>query len=488
MSELSFATATEIAQGVAHKHFSTTEITTHFLQRIKELNSRTNSFVTVTEEYALRRSKELDAAQARGDKLGILHGVPVAIKDLGDSLEGVRSTFGSIPMENFIAKETTSYIQKLVDAGAVIVGKTNSPEFGHKGITDNYVSGATSTPFDLTKNSGGSSGGSAAAVADGLVPIAQGSDGGGSVRIPAAWCGTYAIKPSFGRIAEVARPNAFALDTPFVSIGPISRTVNDSALMLSAMAGSDLRDPYSLPNPEKDLAVINKLNHRKIRVAFSADMGGFPVDEEIAKVTRNAIDKLQDAGMSVDEVSMKLPASPYELSQLWVRSMGLLYTDAFAGFKNLGYPLLAKHRESISPYLVDSLERVQMRSAVQVREDQRLRTQVYDVIAEVFDSYDFLLSPTLAINPVPNLVGGNTRVPSHINGVEIEPSIGWCLTFFMNFTGNPAASIPSGFTKDGLPVGLQIAGKRHDDWGVLSFSRFWEELQPWVSSYPLNRK
>lgn len=488
MSELNFASATELARGISNKTYSTTEITSHFLKRIKELNARTNSFVTITEEYALERAKELDSVQARGEKLGVLHGVPVAIKDLGDALKGVRSTFGSIPMQNFVATETTSYIQKLIDAGAVIVGKTNSPEFGHKGITDNYISGATSTPFDLTRNSGGSSGGSAAAVADGLVPIAQGSDGGGSVRIPSAWCGTYAIKPSFGRIAEVARPNAFALDTPFVSIGPISRSVGDSALMLSAMAGFHSRDPYSLPNPEKDLAKINPIDPRKIRVAFTPDMGGFPVDEEITRVTRNAVETLRAAGVLVEEVQLKLPASPYDLSQLWVRLMGLLYTDAFAGFSSLGYRLLSEHKKSLTPYLVESLERTKFRSAIQVREDQRLRSQVYDMITEVFDSSDFLLSPTLGINPVPNLPDGHTAVPSHINGVEIEPSIGWCLTYFMNFTGNPAASIPSGFTKEGLPVGLQIIGKRHDDWGVLSLSRFWEQLQPWIDSYPLNRK
>lgn len=488
MSELNFASATEIAQGISNKVYSASEITTHFLKRINELNPRTNSFVTITGEYALKRAKELDRAQAQGEKLGVLHGVPVAIKDLGDALEGVRSTFGSVPMQNFVATETTSYIQKLIDAGAVIVGKTNSPEFGHKGITDNYVSGATSTPFDLTRNSGGSSGGSAAAVADGLVPIAQGSDGGGSVRIPSAWCGTYAIKPSFGRIAEVARPNAFALDTPFVSIGPISRTVSDSALMLSAMAGFHPRDPYSLPNAEKDLSIIDSINHRKIRIAFTPDMGGFPVDEEIKKVTRKAIETLQSAGVSIEEVSLKLPATPYELSQLWVRLMGLLYTDAFAGFSNLGYQLLSEHKNSLSPYLVESLEQTKLRGAVQVREDQRLRTQVYDLITDVFDRFDFLLSPTLAINPVPNLPDGKTTVPSHINGVEIEPSIGWCLTYFLNFTGNPAASVPSGFTKDGLPVGLQIVGRRHDDHGVLSLSRFWEQLQPWIHTYPLNRK
>jgi amidase/aspartyl-tRNA(Asn)/glutamyl-tRNA(Gln) amidotransferase subunit A len=484
--ELSFDSAVNIAEGIRKKKYSSVEVATYFLNRINSLNSQTNSFTTITDELALETARNLDALTAEGKSMGPLHGVPVGIKDLGDAVKGIRSTFGSVPMKDFIAPETACYVQKLVDAGAIIVGKTNSPEFGHKGITDNYVSGATSTPFDLSRNAGGSSGGSAAAVAAGLVPIAQGSDGGGSVRIPAAWCGVYAIKPSFGRIAEIARPNAFALSSPFVGIGPISRTVDDSALMLSVMSGSNPRDPFSLPDSPIDLSVVPDIDLRGLRIAYTPDMGGFPVDNEVAEVVKKSLEHFTRAGAIVEEVKIKLPVSPLELSHLWVRLMALLYRDGFTGFKEIGYDLLGEHQSSLTPIFMKSLLAVNDQSALNSREDQRIRTKVYDAINDAFAGFDFLLSPTLAISPVKNLPNGETKVPTHINGVEIEPAIGWCLTFLINFTGHPAASVPCGFTESHLPVGLQIIGKRHADDKVLALSKAFEKISPWAQSYPRN--
>ncbi len=484
--ELSFDSAVTIADGIRSKKYSSVEVATYFLNRINSLNSQTNSFTTITDDLALETARNLDVLTSEGKSMGPLHGVPVGIKDLGDAVKGIRSTFGSAPMKDFIATETACYVQKLVDAGAVIVGKTNSPEFGHKGITDNYVSGATSTPFDLSRNAGGSSGGSAAAVAAGLVPIAQGSDGGGSVRIPAAWCGVYAIKPSFGRIAEIARPNAFALSSPFVGIGPISRTVDDSALMLSVMSGSNPRDPFSLPDSPIDLSVVPDIDLRGLRIAYTPDMGGFPVDNEVAEVVKKSLENFTRAGAIVEEVKIKLPVSPFELSHLWVRLMALLYRDGFTGFKEIGYDLLGEHKSLLTPIFMKSLLAVNDQSALNSREDQRIRSKVYDAITDAFTGFDFLLSPTLAISPVKNLPNGGTEVPTHINGIEIEPAIGWCLTFLINFTGHPAASVPCGFTASKLPVGLQIIGKRHADDKVLALSKVFEKISPWAQSYPRN--
>lgn len=485
-NNLSFQSAVSIADGIQNKKYSSVEVATYFLNRINALNSQTNSFVTIIDDFALETAHHLDTLTAQGKRMGPLHGVPVAIKDLGDALVGVRSTFGSLPMKNFIAKETTSYVQSLINAGAVIVGKTNSPEFGHKGITDNYVSGATSTPFDLSKNAGGSSGGSAAAVAAGLVPLAQGSDGGGSVRIPAAWCGVYGIKPSFGRIAEVARPNAFALSSPFIGIGPLSRSVDDAALMLSVMAGPDARDPFSLPNSPLNLSVVSDIDLRGIRIAYTPDMGGFPVEKEVAEIVKKSLEHFINAGAIVEEVKIKLPVSPLDLSHLWVRLMALLYRDGFAGFKEIGYDLLGEHKSAITPIFMKSLIAVNEQSALNSREDQRIRSQVYDSVTDAFEGFDFMLSPTLALSPVDNLPNGLTTVPTHINGIAIEPAIGWCLTFLINFTGHPAASIPCGFTVSRLPVGLQIIGKRHADAEVLALSKAFERLSPWEHNYPRN--
>jgi Asp-tRNA(Asn)/Glu-tRNA(Gln) amidotransferase A subunit family amidase len=287
--QMSFMSATELAQLLRKREITAVEVADTFLRRIDDLNHETNAFVTVTHDLALDTARCCDEDAARGRFMGPLHGVPVAIKDLFDLRAGVRNTFGSLPLADYVAKETTVYIQRLEDAGAVIVGKTNAPEFGHKGITDNFVTGATSTPFDLSRNSGGSSGGSAAAVASGLVPLAQGTDGGGSLRIPAAWCGVYGYKPSFGRIPDVSRPDSAAATSPFISTGPIARSVRDAALMFSVMAGPHSRDPYSLPTHCEDWSAIEAGGLIGARVGFSPDLGGFPVDPEVADIVADAV-------------------------------------------------------------------------------------------------------------------------------------------------------------------------------------------------------
>jgi len=483
MSDLAYETAVNLAKRIRAKEFSSLEVTEYFLNRIDSINHKTNSFVTVTHDLAIDTAKKLDLLAASGQFKGPLHGVPIAIKDLGDARAGVRSTFGSAPMSKFIADTTTSYVQSLEDSGGVIVGKTNSPEFGHKGITDNYVTGATSTPFDLTRNSGGSSGGGAAAVAAGMVPLAQGSDGGGSVRIPAAWCGIFAIKPSFGRIAEISRPNAFALSSPFVGIGPMARTVRDSSLMLSVMAGTNQRDPFSLPDELQSFAEVSNLDLKKVRIAYSPNMGGFAVEDEIAQTVEKTVKELEGFGAIVEIVELNFPCSIFELSLLWKRLMALLYRDAFVSFKNMGYDLLGEHAKTLTPVFREMLDAVDNQSALETRTDQYLRTQVYDQIANIFDKFDFLISPTLSLSPVKNLPNGGTSIPKFINGIEIEPSIGWCLTFPINFTGNPAVSIPCGLTKSGLPIGMQIVGKRHADRALLGISATLEKCFPWDSTY-----
>jgi amidase/aspartyl-tRNA(Asn)/glutamyl-tRNA(Gln) amidotransferase subunit A len=480
-------TAVKLAESIRSKQISSVETTNYFLNLIDNLNFQTNSFVTVTHDLAIETAKKLDRDLANGKLHGVLHGVPVGIKDLGDAVAGVKSTFGSLPLRNFVPQHTAAYVQQLVNAGAIIVGKTNSPEFGHKGITDNYVTGPTSTPFDLTRNAGGSSGGSAAAVGAGMVPIAQGSDGGGSVRIPAAWCGVYGIKPSFGRISEIARPNAFALSSPFVGIGPLARTVDDAALMLSVMQGSNSGDPFSLPNTGENYSNLSALPFNRIKIAYSPDMGGFPIDNEVKLIVEKAINNLERAGAEIKIVNIVMPKSIFKLSELWVRLMALLFSDVMQSFKEVGFDLIKEYKDQLSPEFYTLVTKVFSTSAIDTRADQILRTQVYDALITTMSGFDFLLSPTLALSPIKNQPDGLTRVPASINGIPIEPSIGWCLTFPFNFSGHPAASIPCGFTKSGLPVGLQIVGNRHRDDQVLALSKSFETLMPWYDKYPFMR-
>ncbi len=484
-SDLFFISATQLAGLLRRREVTAVEVTDAFLRRIDDLNPETNSFVTVTHDAAMAAARHCDYEASRGRIVGSLHGVPVGIKDLFDFKAGVRNTFGSLPLADFVPTTTTPYVQRLEDAGAVVVGKTNAPEFGHKGITDNFVTGATSTPFDLTRNSGGSSGGSAAAVAAGLVPLAQGTDGGGSLRIPAAWCGVYGYKPSFGRVPDVARPDSSVHTNPFISAGPIARSVQDAALMLSVMAGPHDRDPFSLPSESQDCALVAEDGLRGARVAFSPDLGGFPVDADVAHVVATAIADIEAAGASVEHVAVELPADQFELSALWLRHCGLLYGTLVEAVESWsGVNLMRDHADRLTPAFRAVIEEAQRFTVHDIRRDMILRTAVQDTVQDVFDNYDFIVTPTLAVSPVTNAPDGTTVGPSRINGVAVDPSIGWCLTYPLNFTGNPAASVPCGLTAASLPVGMQVVGRRHADRAVLAASAALEVAAPWAHTYP----
>ncbi|HTO04330.1 MAG TPA: amidase, partial [Opitutus sp.] len=281
--------ATELARLIRAREVSPVEVVSSLFARIDAVNPRLNAFVHLFREEALAKAKAAEAAIASGRECGLLHGVPVAIKDLFDYRAGAPNTFGCKPLAGFIPDVTATYVQALEEAGAIIIGKTNTPEFGHKGITDNLLWGPTSTPFDLTRNAGGSSGGSAAAVAAGLVPLAQGSDAGGSIRIPAAWCGVYGYKASFGRVASVSRPDGFLSHTPFIHAGPLARSVEDAALMLNVMARHDPRDPFSLPAGGIDYVKASRRSIKGLKIAYSPDLDVFPVEEGVARVVEAAL-------------------------------------------------------------------------------------------------------------------------------------------------------------------------------------------------------
>src|SRR5437588_2528516 len=290
MSEdLCFMPATEMAARIRRRALSPVEAVEAFLTRIGTRNSAINAYVTVVADQARAAARAAERAVMSGAPLGPLHGLPIALKDLYDFKAGVRNTFGAKPLADYVPDSDATYVHRLEAAGAIVLGKTNTPEFGHKGVTDNLLVGPTSTPFAPGKNAGGSSGGSAAAVADGLAALAQGTDGGGSIRIPAAFCGVYGFKASWGRVAVATRPNAFGWHTPFVHSGPLARTVEDAALMLGVMAGPHPRDPYSLPD---DGTAYQAATHRSIgglRVAYSARFGDFPVDQQVHDVVRAAV-------------------------------------------------------------------------------------------------------------------------------------------------------------------------------------------------------
>jgi Asp-tRNA(Asn)/Glu-tRNA(Gln) amidotransferase A subunit family amidase len=481
-NDICYMSATKIAALIRARELSPVEVVEAFLARIDERNERTNAYVTVMAESAIASAKAAAAQVVSGDDIGPLHGVPIALKD-SVAVAGVRFTSGSRVFATHVPTASGIEHDRLVGAGAIVLGKTNLPEFAARGTTDNKLFGPTSTPFALGRNSGGSSGGSAAAVADCLAAAAQGSDGGGSIRIPAAWCGVYGLMGTYGRVPSFWRPNGFATHTPFINSGPLTRTVEDAALVMSVLTGPDPRDPLCLPSADEPLTDMNPGLTAGLRIGYCASVGGMPVEPEVAAVVENAVTAFESAGASVEPVDLAFPRPHYELAQTWLRFAAVLYATDAAVFLREGIDLLGEHRHDMAPEIVELIELGQRMSAVEYRLGDIARTEVLDVIERVFRQVDLIVSPTVSVVPVENADDNNTLGPSSIAGEAVDPAVGWTQTYPFNFTGNPAASIPAGLTQDGLPVGLQIVGRRFEEASVLAASAAFERVRPWQSAY-----
>jgi Asp-tRNA(Asn)/Glu-tRNA(Gln) amidotransferase A subunit family amidase len=482
-TKLCFLPATELAARIRRRDISPVEVVDAYLQRIEHRNPLINAYTLVLAEEARSAARAAERAVTGGLPLEPLHGVPIAIKDL-DDVAGVPTSMGSLAIRDRVPKKCALAVERLLAAGAIILGKTNTPEFGHKGITDNLRFGPTHTPWALGRNAGGSSGGSAAAVADGLAALAQGTDGGGSVRIPASFSGVVGFKASFGRIPSVTRPDAFLWGHPFVHIGPLARTVADAALMTDVMAGQHARDPLSLPGDRVDYSGSLGAQPDGLRIAYSPRLGNFPVDERVAAVIKSAATILGAQEGRVDEVELVMNAYHGDLAAVWVRTISVHYAAIARHLKDEGIDLLGAHADQLTPDFRAMLENGEKVSAVEHALDDVLRTRVHDGLEDVLNRYDVIISPTLAVPPVTNAEDGNTRGPSQINGEPVDPLIGWCMTYPINFTGHPAISVPAGLTTDGLPVGLQIIGRRHAEETVLAVAAAFERMHPWFASYP----
>ena len=480
--ELAYMNAVDLALRIRRRDLSPVEVADAFIARIDARNPSLNAFVYYGFEDARQQAQAAERALMSGEALGPLHGVPCALKDLFDFKPGWKSSFGGVrALKDFTPGFYCAFAERIEKAGAMLLGKTNSPVMGFRGTCDNYLFGPSRNPFDPSRNTGGSSGGSAAAVADGLVPFAEGTDGGGSIRIPASWCGVYGYKASFGRVPFYPRPNGFGGDTPFLFEGPITRTVEDAALALTALSGYDPRDPYSL-DEEVDFTAATRRAIRGWRIAYSPNFDVFPVDRGVAEVVANAVRAFEETGAHVEEVKVGIERPQRELSDLWCRLIMPLNLQTFEIFKQNGLDLLRDHRDDFPPEYLRWIEEGYRMSALDFFRDQEIRTEVYDSVQGVLNDYDLLITPTLACTAVENAEDGNTMGPSEVEGEAVDRLIGWCLTYLINFTGHPAASIPAGMA-DGLPVGMQIIGRRYADADVLAASAAFERLRPWHNTY-----
>ena len=486
--DVAYRSAVELVGAVASREVSPVEVMEATLRRVDEREPSLNAIVHKGFDEAMDSARSAEQALGKGESPGPLTGVPVVMKDLFDFKPGWPATFGGIPaMADFSVDGYCVWAERMEAAGAIIIGKGNSPALGFRGTCDNYLFGPSRNPFDTRLNSGGSSGGSAAVVADGLVPIAEGTDGGGSIRIPASWCGLVGYQPSAGRVPVMVRPNAFSGVSPFIYEGPITRNVADAALAMSVLAGPHPGDPFCLLD-KPDFASSLEGGIDGWRIAYSPDLGVYPVQSDVAAVVEEAVRAFEDAGAEVVEVDIDIDLDQRALSDLWCRLILPLSLDAFANLAEGGLDILGEHRADLPPEFLYWADYVAQMSVMEYFDDNSRRTQIFDALQAIMADYELLVSPTLACLPAENLTNGETRGPTVIEGVEVDPVIGWCMTYFTNFTGQPAVSLPAGLSS-GLPVGMQVIGRRGADLDVFRAAAAFERIRPWDQIYaiPANR-
>jgi len=444
-------TAVELVDALKSGEVKASELVERCLERIRLLNAKINAFVILNPK-ALEEVKKCQGKP--------LAGLPIAVKD-NTLTKGLRTTFGSKLFENFVPSEDSVIVERLRRAGAVIIGKTNMPEFGLIAYTDNVLFGPTRNPWDLKRTVGGSSGGSAAAVAAGMVPVATGNDAGGSIRIPASFCGVYGFKPTLGRVPLYPSIPIFA---DLACEGFLTKCVEDSALLLDFVKGRDERDMYSLPDDGRSYLKELESPIDDVKIAFSPDLGYAIVDPEVEEVVRRAAFKLEKFGI-VEEIRASLPCLENELRVKTTLEFVTFISGRLEEWKKVAYP----------PYLgfLRFAEGLTYKDYIGI---EAKKQELWRAVKRIFDKYDFLITPTTAVKPFD--IG--RIAPREIAGRPATHLAWMPFTYPFNFTGQPAASVPAGLSKEGLPIGMQIVGRKFDDVGVLKLSKAFQEVSPWI--------
>ena len=455
--DITLLSANELLHLYQDKALSPVEVTHAVLNRISELDSKLNAFCLVDEQKALRAARESEGRWQNSEPKGLVDGIPTAIKDLiltkgWPTLRGSRTISRDQPWD-----EDAPCVARLREHGAVLIGKTTTPEFGWKGVTDSPLTGITRNPWNTEMTPGGSSGGSAAAIATGMSTLAIGTDGGGSIRIPCGFTGLYGIKASFGRVP------AYPM-SPFgtvAHVGPMTRTVADAALMLTVISKPDHRDWFALPYDHRDYRVDLEQGVKGLRIALSMDLGYVSVDQEVADLVKQAAEVFVDLGANVEEVNPDF-SNPWEcFTTIW-----------FSGAAYLAQVLDDKQRSQLDPGLQQIVEKGETYTLFDFMSAQQERSTLGQHMNRFHRDYDLLLTPSL---PIPAFPAGQ-EVPDQMKS---ERWSSWTpFTFPFNLTGQPAASVPCGFTDAGLPVGLQIVGPSYDDVTVLRASYAFETIRP----------
>jgi aspartyl-tRNA(Asn)/glutamyl-tRNA(Gln) amidotransferase subunit A len=461
--DVCFLPATDLIDHYRRRRLSPVEVAEAVLRRIERLNPILNAFITVTPDLALQQAREAERAYATGEAVGALAGVPISIKDLTPT-RGIRTSRGSLIDPEWTPDYDPPFVERVYAAGAIMLGKTNTPEYGWKGDSGNRLVGPTQNPWRPGRTAGGSSGGGAAAVAAGLGPLALGSDGAGSIRIPSSFCGIFGLKPSFGLVPQYP-PSAVG---DLSHLGPMTRTVRDAALLLTVTAGRDTRDRLSWSSGIDYLASING-KMQGLRIAWSPDLGYARVAPAVRQATKAAAARFEELGCSVEEVNPGLP-DPWDiLDPLWACGMAAIHQDN-----------LEQVRDKLDPGRLAVIEHATRFSGIDFASAMHRREAYRDDLRRFMSKYDLLLTPTL---PITAFTAGEDH-PGEIGGIKTTYLNWTSFTYPFNISGQPAATVPCGFDDDGLPIGLQIIGRWHDDASVLRAAAALEAIAPWAARRP----
>ena len=472
--QLAYSSATDLLDLIKSKQVSPVELTELFIQRIEDIDHQLNGFLLVTHDIAIEQAKAAETAIMNGDDLGPLHGLPIPIKD-NQMTAGIRTTSGSIIFKDHIPQNNAAFLDRILQAGGIILGKTNCSELGFVGTCENSLGITGKNPWDTTRTPGGSSGGAAAAVAAFLAPIATGGDGGGSLRIPSNFCGTYTIKPTLGRVSGYSGVPGPPAPNFFGQPGPIARTVKDAALVLQTMAGFDRRDPGSIRSAPPDFLAATERPIDGLRIAWSPDFGFADVDADVARITKHAALAFQDLGCTVEEIDITL-LEPYD-------SFGPI--QAATAYNNIAKHL-PRYGDQMTAYGQYWMERGSQVTTADYAAALGRIDELKATFDDVFATYDLVLAPVARF---PAFI--NEPFPGSVTGTSSYPEQFWngAFTMHANATGCPASSIPAGFTppkptRQSLPVGLQIIGRKYDEETVLAASAAFENAYPWIHHRP----
>ncbi len=459
--------AHELALQLRNKEISPVELTEHYLRRIEALNGQLNAYLTVAGDEAMASARTAESDLMAGEVKGALHGVPISVKDL-EMTSGIRSTLGSLIYKDHVPSHDSGVVERVKASGAIILGKTNTPEFGMRGTTENLLGDPCRNPWNTARTSGGSSGGAGAAVAAGLCPLATATDAGGSIRIPSSFCGTYGIKPNLGRV-----PRFGGLGRPSPNLvaqsGPMTTNVRDAAILLQALAGPDDRDANMIRETPPDYLAALDTGVSGLRIAWSADLGYAGVDPEVATATAEAARIFEELGASVDEPGINMEQPVTRLSRI-------TSANSYAAYGHL----LDEQPEKLTNYARGRLGRGKEVTGLEYAQSMRLLEEIRHQVFVLMETYDLLMTPTMAVPAFP--IG---EYPDNIGGVSVGADWGFNpFNIIFNLTGQPAASIPCGFSSDGMPIGLHIVGRPKDEVTVLAASAAFEKVRPWSHIRP----